>query len=72
MTMDAELLAEVDQATQDLHMTRSALIRAAISEFLRQARTRRLERQHAEGYARIPQEPEEYAVWEGEQVWGDA
>ena len=72
MTMDSELMAEVDQATRDLHMTRSALIRAALREFLRQARTRRLERRHAEGYARIPQPPEEYEDWASEQVWEEA
>jgi metal-responsive CopG/Arc/MetJ family transcriptional regulator len=71
MTMDAEMLAAVDQATQELHMTRSALIRAALADYLWQVRVRQLERRHAEGYARIPQQPEEYEPWASEQVWGD-
>ena len=71
MTMDAALLEAVDEATRELHMSRSALIRAALDEYLRQVRRRRLERQHAEGYARIPQVAEEYEAWEAEQVWSE-
>lgn len=71
MTIDAEMLAEVDRATADLDLSRSALIRAALVEYLRQVRTGQLERQHADGYARAPQQLEEVQVWAAEQVWGD-
>ena len=70
MTMDEALLEAVDEATRELHMSRSALIRAALDEYLRQVRRRRLERQHAEGYARVPQVAEEFEAWDSEQVWG--
>jgi hypothetical protein len=28
-----------------------------------------IEKQHADGYARIPSQPDEFAEWESEQVW---
>ena len=70
MTMDLALLEAVDEATRELRVSRSALIRAALDEYLRQVHRRSLERQHAEGYARIPQVAEEYEAWDAEQVWG--
>jgi metal-responsive CopG/Arc/MetJ family transcriptional regulator len=70
MTIDSALLEAVDEATRELRVSRSALIRAALDEYLRQVRRRRLERQHAEGYARIPQVAEEHEAWDAEQVWG--
>jgi metal-responsive CopG/Arc/MetJ family transcriptional regulator len=69
MTMDEALLEAVDEATRELHMSRSALIRAAPDEYLRQTRRRRLERPHAEGCARVPQVAEELEAWDSEQVW---
>ena len=62
MTIDAPLLAEVDQATQTLHTTRSAFIREVLRLALRQHRIARLERQHAEGYAQHPVEPGEFDI----------
>jgi metal-responsive CopG/Arc/MetJ family transcriptional regulator len=62
MTIDAPLLAEVDQATQALHTTRSAFTREVLRLALRQHRIARLERQHAEGYARHPVEPGEFDI----------
>ena len=32
---------------------------------------RQLERQYAEGYAKYPIQPGEFAGWEAEQVWGE-
>lgn len=69
VTMDSALLEAVDEAMRELDVSRSALIRAALEEYLRQVRRRRLERQHAEGYARTPQVAEEYEPWDAEQVW---
>lgn len=71
MTIDDPLLAEVDQAIQTLHTTRSAFIREALRLALRQHRIAKLEQQHAEGYARHPVEPGEFDVWQAEQAWGE-
>jgi metal-responsive CopG/Arc/MetJ family transcriptional regulator len=72
MTIDDELLAEVDQATQDLRTTRSAFIRSALQLALRQYAIRQLEQQHADGYARFPIQRGEFDIWESEQTWGES
>ena len=72
MTIDDELLTQVDQATQTLHTTRSAFIRAALQLALRQYAMQQLEQQHAEGYARFPVQPGEFDLWESEQSWGES
>ena len=71
MTIDNPLLAEVNQAIQALHTTRSAFIREALRLALRQHKIARLEQQHAQGYARHPVEPGEFDVWQAEQAWGE-
>ena len=70
MTIDEQLLADVDEATQALHTTRSAFIRTALQLALRQHEIARLERQHERGYTLHPVKPGEFDVWEAEQFWG--
>lgn len=72
MTLDDTLLAEVDQASHKLNMTRSAFIRDALHLMLRQQRIAELERQHVAGYTRHPVQPGELDIPELEHVWGDA
>lgn len=70
MTIDDALLEEVDRATADLQINRSAFIRSALQLALRQYRIGQLEQQHAEGYAQRPITAGEFDIWEGEQHWG--
>ena len=70
MTIDEPLLEEVDEVIQDLKTTRSAFIRSALQFALRQHAIAKLERQHADGYAKHPVIPGEFDVWESEQAWG--
>ncbi len=72
MTIDESLLDQVDDAARELGTTRAAFIRGALELRLRELRARKLEEQHAAGYARHPVEPGEYDVWDSEQFWGDA
>jgi metal-responsive CopG/Arc/MetJ family transcriptional regulator len=72
MTIDDELLAEVDQATRALRTTRSAFIRSALQLALRQYAIQQLEQQHASGYASFPVQPGEFDIWEAEQSWSEA
>ena len=69
MTIDEDLLAEVDGATRELDTTRSALIRSSLMQFLEALRVRRLERQHREAYERLPQTDDELAPWEAVEAW---
>jgi metal-responsive CopG/Arc/MetJ family transcriptional regulator len=71
LTIDESLLAEVDQATEQLSMTRADFARVALELALRNKKTIALERQHAQGYAHRPAGPGEIEEWEAEQVWGE-
>jgi metal-responsive CopG/Arc/MetJ family transcriptional regulator len=70
MTIDDELLTEVNQVTQTLQTTRSAFIRSALQLALRHHAILQKEQQHAQGYARHPVQPDEFDVWNSEQAWG--
>lgn len=69
MTIDEDLLAEVDHATEKLHTNRSAFIRSALQLALRHHHIEQLEQQHAAGYAHAPVAENEFDVWEPEQQW---
>lgn len=69
MTIDEPLLKEVDRLTQALNTTRSAFIRDALQAAIRKHAIALLEKQHAEAYARHPQDPEELEMWMSAQVW---
>jgi metal-responsive CopG/Arc/MetJ family transcriptional regulator len=72
MTIDESLLQQVDQTVQDLNTTRSAFIRLALEQALRQYRVRRLEERDATGYTAVPANSTETDEWTNEQDWGNA
>ena len=68
VVLDKKLLQAADQAARRTKRNRSALIRDALREHLRQLETRARELRDREGYAKRPQterEPE----WEREAAW---
>ena len=71
VTVDEPLLEQVDAVVRELDTTRSAFLREALALALRRHRTRKLEREHKEGYERIPQNPDDLAALEMIQSWGD-
>ena len=71
MTLEEELVLEVDTAAKRIGTTRSAFTRDALRSALKILRVKQLEKKHREGYKRIPANRGEFTVWEGEQVWGD-
>jgi len=71
MTLDEELLEEVDQIVKEMRTTRSALIRDSVRQYLKTLRVRQLEKKHREGYAKRPVKRGEFDVWDSEQKWGD-
>jgi metal-responsive CopG/Arc/MetJ family transcriptional regulator len=50
-------------------VNRSALIRDALREHLKRLHTRELEQQEREAYERIPDDPQELAVWDKVAAW---
>ena len=71
LTIEESMLAEVDQATRALEMTREDFVRTALERAVRQREMIALEQRHMRGYINQPQAPEEVAEWEDEQVWGE-
>ena len=71
MTLDDDLVKEVDTIASELNTTRSAFTRDALREAVKQYNIRRLELKHRQGYEAHPVNQEEFSVWENEHNWGD-
>jgi len=71
MTLEPELVAQVDKAARRLGLTRSAFARRALADALDRLHERALEQRHREGYRRKPVRRGEFDVWRREQVWPD-
>lgn len=71
MTLDDDLVKEVDRVSKRLRTTRSAFARKALREALARYRVTELERKHRQGYEQHPVAAGEFSVWEDEQAWGD-
>lgn len=71
MTLDEDLVEEIDRLVKTLGVNRSAFARQALREAIDRHAIRQLERQHRQGYERRPVEADEFSVWEEEQNWGD-
>jgi metal-responsive CopG/Arc/MetJ family transcriptional regulator len=71
MTIDEDLVKEVDRVARRLKTTRSAFARAALREALEKHRIAALEARHRRGYEQYPVTKDEFSVWEAEQEWGD-
>ncbi len=72
ITLPEELLQRVDQAADELEITRSAFTRRAYEDALQQLHLQQLEEEDAAGYARQPSDLSEVTPWEALQDWGDA
>ena len=69
MTVDEDLLHEVDHVIKKLNTTRSAFIRESLHHSLKQLKIKELEKKHREGYLKNPVQNNEFLIWEDEQVW---
>ena len=71
LTLDEDLLKQVDRLVRSCGTTRSAFTRDALRAALQRRMEKEMEKKHLEGYRRKPVRPQEFKIWEGEQVWGD-
>jgi metal-responsive CopG/Arc/MetJ family transcriptional regulator len=71
MTLDDDLVKEVDRISKQLHTSRSAFTRKALRDALAKYSLEKLERKHRKGYERRPVAADEFSSWEAEQAWGD-
>ncbi len=71
--LDEKIIAEVDIFAKDFKKTREQYINDALQKSFEEARKKSemsdKDRRFIESYERIPQQPEEYEIWEDEQVW---
>jgi metal-responsive CopG/Arc/MetJ family transcriptional regulator len=70
MTLDDDLVQEVDLLAKELKTTRSALTRDALRSAIKDIKTKRQEKQHRAGYEIHPVAKEEFDAWHDEQAWG--
>jgi predicted transcriptional regulator len=71
MTLEPELVADVDRVVRRLKTTRSAFTRSALRAALERLRVQELERRQREGYRRTPVRRGEFDRWTREQAWPD-
>ncbi len=71
--LDEKLVSQVDAAAGNLHKSRLDYINEALSKSLKddlkKCKIDEKERKFIESYTRFPQQPEEYEIWQDEQVW---
>jgi metal-responsive CopG/Arc/MetJ family transcriptional regulator len=71
MTLDEQLVDQVDRAARKLRKSRSAFARDALRDALSRLSTLEKERRHRQGYETSPVAPGEFGDWTQEQVWPD-
>ncbi|MBN1460564.1 MAG: ribbon-helix-helix protein, CopG family [Armatimonadetes bacterium] len=71
MTLDEDLLSEVDRLARARKMTRSAFTREALRQALRSYGEKELEERHRRGYLEHPAIKGEFSIPEGDRAWGD-
>ena len=69
IVIDTQLLKQTDQTAHKLKVNRSELVRMALREHIRRQEIMALEEQDRKGYEKIPSDPAEFAIWEGETEW---
>ncbi len=71
MTLDDDLVEEVDKIVKEIKTTRSAFTRTALREAIKNLNVSRLEQKHRRGYEIHPVKKDEFSIWEEEQDWVD-
>ncbi len=71
ITVDEELLAALDADEEVQQLGRSAVLRRAATEYLRQRAAERVAEAYQRAYGEAPGLGEEYEGWEGEGQWPD-
>src|SRR5216684_1133276 len=69
VVIEEDLLRSADRVARRLKVNRSALIRDALRGHLQRLRTTDLERREREAYERTPDDPAEFAPWDGVAAW---
>ena len=71
MTLDDDLVEDVDKIVKKLKTNRSAFTRVALRNAITNINVSKLENKHRRGYEAHPVSKGEFGIWEKEQDWGD-
>jgi len=69
ITVDEELLKELDATEEVAREGRSAVFRRAAVEYLRQRREAAIDAQYEKAFRALPPQPGEFDGWKDAQVW---
>lgn len=69
IVLGKKLLRELDQLARRTRRNRSAVVREALREHLRELQIREMEERDRQSYIKQPQDMAEVLFWEGEAVW---
>lgn len=69
MTLDENLIEEIDKVVRKLGTTRSAFARNAFRAAIDEIIEKKMEIKHQQGYIKEPVRSGEFSAWESEQVW---
>ena len=68
MTLDEDLLDQVNRRVKELKTTRSEYIRESLRYYLRISRIKDMEKSHRDGYLKHPVKKGEFDSWEKEII----
>jgi metal-responsive CopG/Arc/MetJ family transcriptional regulator len=71
VVLEGDLLRRVDRAARRLKLNRSALIREALRQHLKQLQLRGREEADRRGYQRDPEDADGLSAWDGVASWPD-
>lgn len=71
IVLGKDLLKAADRAARRRHVNRSALVREALREHLKNLAVREREERDRAGYAALPIAPSEFDVWDKAASWPD-
>ena len=69
MTLDEDLIKEIDKIVKKLGITHSAFARSAFRAAISDIIEKKMEFKHKQGYINKPVRSGEFKAWESEQVW---
>lgn len=69
--IEESLMAEICSLAKSLKVNSSENFSDTLREVLRKLKFAQMEKRTIEAYEKFPQQPEEYEIWQNEQVWED-
>ena len=69
--IEESLMAEIDGLAKLLKVNSSENFNDTLREVIKKLKFAQMEKRTVEAYEKSPQQPEEYEIWQNEQVWED-